>query len=58
MEPQKNNAAFKESSTGKIRPPLFHSPDLFGDQTEIRIDHKGEIYRIRITRNGKLIMNK
>jgi hemin uptake protein HemP len=38
--------------------PLFRSSDLFGDQHEIMICHRGEIYTIRITRNGKLIMNK
>ena len=37
---------------------LYDSLDLFGNQCEIKIRHKGEMYRIRITRNGKLIMNK
>jgi hemin uptake protein HemP len=39
-------------------PKLYDSLGLFGNQCEIRIRHKGETYRIRITRNGKLIMNK
>ena len=37
---------------------LYESPQLFGSRNEIMIRHKGEIYRIRITRNDKLIMNK
>ena len=46
------------SKTPDSPPRLYTSPELFGDQSEIRICHEGEIYRIRITRNGKLIMNK
>jgi hemin uptake protein HemP len=44
--------------TGHQQVPLFSSPELFGNQSEIMICHQGEVYRIRITRNGKLIMNK
>jgi hemin uptake protein HemP len=31
---------------------------LFGDRKEIWIDHNGERYRLRITRRGKLILQK
>ena len=31
---------------------------LFRGRQEILIDHSGEIYRLRITRNGKLILTK
>lgn len=31
---------------------------LFGNRSEIRILHQGEIYRLRITKAGKLILNK
>lgn len=37
---------------------VFDSLELFGKNNEIQIMHEGEVYRIRITRNGKLIMNK
>lgn len=37
---------------------LIRSEDLFNGQSEIRIDHHGEIYRMRITKAGKLILNK
>ncbi len=36
----------------------YNSNELFEGRNEIEINHKGELYRIRITRNGKLIMNK
>ena len=32
--------------------------ELFADRTEIRIRHAGAIYRLRITRGGKLILTK
>lgn len=34
------------------------SSELFGDQREIVILHAGELYRLRITSNNKLIMTK
>ena len=37
---------------------LIESSRLFGESNEIMIRHEGAIYRLRITRNGKLIMNK
>ena len=34
------------------------SEDLFQGQRELLIEHAGETYRLRLTRNGKLILNK
>ncbi len=34
------------------------SQSLFEGRTEISIDHGGAIYRLKITRQGKLILNK
>ena len=31
---------------------------LFGDRREVCIEHNGERYRLRITRRGKLILQK
>lgn len=31
---------------------------LFEGETEIGIDHHGELYRLRVTRQGKLILTK
>ncbi len=37
---------------------VIESEYLFAEKNEINIRHKGEIYRLRITRNGRLILNK
>ena len=37
---------------------VWESQDLFGPDRQILIHHESEIYVLRITRNGKLIMNK
>ncbi|MCX5495069.1 hemin uptake protein HemP [Kaistia dalseonensis] len=37
---------------------VVSSADLFGGAREIVIRHAGENYRLRVTRAGKLILNK
>jgi hemin uptake protein HemP len=39
-------------------PRIFDSEELLGGRQEILIRHHGEIYRLRLTRNDKLILNK
>ena len=39
-------------------PPLVRSEQLFGQGTELRIEHRGAIYRLRLTALGKLILTK
>ncbi|WP_431021581.1 hemin uptake protein HemP [Chromobacterium phragmitis] len=39
-------------------PPLLHSRQLFGGGREVLIEHQGELYRLQLTRNGKLILIK
>ena len=41
-----------------IWPADIDTADLLGDRAEIRIRHAGAIYRLRITRGGKLILTK
>lgn len=36
----------------------FTSEELFRGTTEIAIEHAGSFYRLKITRQGKLILNK
>jgi hemin uptake protein HemP len=36
----------------------FHSAELFGTAREVVIEHGGEEYRLRLTRQGKLILTK
>ncbi|WP_318880832.1 hemin uptake protein HemP [Sinorhizobium meliloti] len=38
--------------------PIVESHDLFRGHNEILISHDGAIYRMKITRQGKLILNK
>lgn len=38
--------------------PMLDARDLFQGHKEIRIDHHGEIYRLRITSRGRLILQK
>lgn len=39
-------------------PPRFDSHALLRGQREILIEHAGEVYRLRHTRNDKLILTK
>ena len=39
-------------------PGALRAELLFQGSQEILIEHKGETYRLRITRNGKLILTK
>jgi hemin uptake protein HemP len=36
----------------------LHSAELFGTAREVVIEHAGEEYRLRLTRQGKLILTK
>lgn len=41
------------------RKPQLYSDDLFRNgENEVLIEHQGECYRLRLTRLGKLILNK
>ncbi|WP_292977135.1 hemin uptake protein HemP [Nitrosomonas sp.] len=37
---------------------LISSEDLFGNSNQILIQHQGEQYHLRLTRNNKLILTK
>lgn len=37
---------------------VFGSDILFGGSNEVGIEHAGSLYRLKITRQGKLILNK
>ena len=38
--------------------PRLNSQDLFRGTHELIIEHQGQEYRLRLTRNDKLILNK
>jgi hemin uptake protein HemP len=39
-------------------PKLITSDELFGEERQILIDHAGSVYRLQITKQGKLILTK
>lgn len=47
-----------EGTDQKRQPPRFDSRDLFLGGERLLIDHRGEQYLLRITRQGKLILTK
>lgn len=40
------------------QPGIIPVRNLLGDAQSVELEHRGEIYRLRITRNGKLILTK
>lgn len=48
-----------QPATGSAEPPkIIHAQALFDGEREICIEHAGEMYRLRITRRNKLILQK
>ncbi|HUE69314.1 MAG TPA: hemin uptake protein HemP [Pirellulaceae bacterium] len=65
MIPEADLSAATQPDAIAIQPPpvaapkeLWYSEELFGQRREILIKHGDEIYRLRCTRQGKLILNK
>jgi hemin uptake protein HemP len=48
----------EQSTEPSQLPRTWESAELFGDSKLIHIEHTGETYQLRITRQGKLILNK
>lgn len=42
----------------RVRSDWIDSRDLFGDKDEVVIRHGDQMYRLKITRYGRLILNK
>ena len=57
MTPNEPEAATAALPTGQTR-RIVESRELFRGENEILIAHDGAIYRMKITRQGKLILNK
>jgi hemin uptake protein HemP len=60
MKPNAQESPFKTAmppGTAQMRRPL-DSKTLLGNRDEVEIAHQGEIYRLRRTRQGKLILTK
>jgi hemin uptake protein HemP len=52
-----NSAPSADPSTGGL-PKSVRSDELLHGQRELLIIHEHEVYRLRVTRNGKLILTK
>jgi len=55
-----DNVSFRTPARAQATPVQrqFDSRTLFGGAQEVRIEHFGQEYRLRQTRNGKLILTK
>ena len=59
LKPQSNDARdYSEQLAIGAPVRIFESEHLFGPEHEIGIIHQGAMYRLRVTRGGKLILNK
>ena len=63
-EPHKTNPANEVAqsadalSSNAPGVPTYRYADLSQSSNEVLIEHDGQMYRLRMTRNGKLILNK
>jgi hemin uptake protein HemP len=58
MSPDENNEPEAPAKRLCYREGVIESDDLFADRNEVEIHHEDQVYRLRITKNGKLILNK
>jgi len=42
----------------RAAPGIIRSESLLGGEREVLILHAGEVYRLRLTKNGKLLLTK
>lgn len=57
LEPLNLKLSIKQDTAPALRQRL-NSAELFGTGREVVIEHAGEEYRLRLTRQGKLILTK
>lgn len=53
-----NNSLTEDSIPLTAFPKLITSDELFGEDRQVLIDHAGAVYRLQITKQGKLILTK
>ena len=60
LGPNRKTPEFSPPPAGPARPlpRNLTSLEILRGDTEVTISHNGEIYRLRVTRNGKLILQK
>jgi len=57
-DPSRENAAEVPSARQNMSPRQWSSRQLLGVHREVMITHGEDVYRLRVTRNGKLILHK
>ena len=58
-QPDRDPAASpRPPETPPPRPPAVRFTDLAGAAAEVEIEHAGQVYRLRRTRAGKLLLTK
>lgn len=55
---QPSSATPEPDAEPRRQPPRLRAEDLLRDGDEIEIQHGADVYRLRLTRNGKLILTK
>jgi len=58
MDQRPDSAPHGEGTVKPSIPLTVDSATLFAGRDEIRLMHRGEEYRLRITKQGKLILTK
>ena len=58
IEPTSTPRPARRTEQRNAQPPAVSAELLFGGAKEIVIRHQGDEYRLRITRNDKLILTK
>ena len=52
------NSMSAEQSNSNSQTKVFNSAELFAAEKQVFIEHNGEIYTLKITKNGKLLLVK
>jgi hemin uptake protein HemP len=59
IDPDRNSPeSLSPAGPARPLPRNLTSLEILKGDTEVTISHNGEIYRLRVTRNGKLILQK
>ncbi|WP_166830680.1 hemin uptake protein HemP [Thalassoroseus pseudoceratinae] len=58
VESEQPDHSSEPGTPGSATPSVVRSEELLKGSQELRIVHEGETYRLRLTRNGKLILHK
>ncbi|MDA0833664.1 MAG: hemin uptake protein HemP [Planctomycetota bacterium] len=58
--PKNELSARRSSADTPVSPdsPRINFDEVAAGHSEVQVEFRGQIYRLRVTRNGKLILNK